>query len=210
MGYKNNFIATAMVLLVLLRECVGLSLTVSEEECMYENVEYEYDTISGNFVVVDHDAFWRSESPGIDLTVTAPGGNVVYTLKGSIGDKFQFTAPRRGLYKFCFHNSYAVPETVSFYIHVGHIPSEHDLAKNEHLDPINVRIAQIREALESASAEQKYLKARDARHRNTNESTRRRLIGYTVAEYLTLFFASGAQVYLIRRMFGKSVAYNRV
>lgn len=37
----------------------------------------------------------------------------------------------------------------------------------EHLDPINVKIAELREALESIITEQKYLKARDARHRNS-------------------------------------------
>lgn len=108
------------------------------------------------------------------------------------------------MYKFCFHNPYSTPETVSFHIHVGHIPNEHDLAKDgnwltyinvtlsvfpglgcydnstrfwsltllwlflaEHLDPINVKIAELREALESVTAEQKYLKARDTRHRHS-------------------------------------------
>lgn len=37
----------------------------------------------------------------------------------------------------------------------------------EHLDPINVKIAELREALESVTAEQKYLKARDSRHRHS-------------------------------------------
>lgn len=37
----------------------------------------------------------------------------------------------------------------------------------EHLDPVNVKIAELREALESVTAEQKYLKARDARHRHS-------------------------------------------
>ncbi|XP_057844472.2 transmembrane emp24 domain-containing protein p24beta3 [Cryptomeria japonica] len=192
------------------RIVVGLSITVNELECLYENVEYEGDTVSGNFVVVDHEIFWSSDHPGIDLVVTAPAGNVVYNLKGTSGDKFQFKAPRSGMYKFCFHNSYSAPETISFYIHVGHIPREHDLAKEEHLDPINVRIAELREALDSVSAEQRYLRARDARHRRTNESTRKRLIGYTLGEYVALVFASGLQVYFIRRLFSKNVAYNRV
>lgn len=64
------------------------------------------------------------------MQVTSPGGNTVHTLKGTSGDKFEFKAPRSGMYKFCFHNPYSTPETVSFYIHVGHIPSEHDLAKD--------------------------------------------------------------------------------
>ncbi|OMO85563.1 hypothetical protein COLO4_21572 [Corchorus olitorius] len=188
----------------------SLSVTVNEVECVYEYVLYEGDTISGNFVVVDHDIFWSSDHPGIDFDVTSPGGNTVHSLKGTSGDKFEFKAPRSGMYKFCFHNPYSTPETVSFYIHVGHIPTEHDLAKDEHLDPINVKIAELREALESVTAEQKYLKARDARHRHTNESTRKRVIGYTVAEYIMLALASALQVIYIRRLFSKSVAYNRV
>jgi len=198
------------LLLALLRYTAGLSFTVNDQECLYENVEYEGDNVSGNFVVVDHEIFWSSDHPGIDFTVTAPAGNVVYSLKGTSGEKFQFVAPRSGMYKFCFHNSFSAPETISFYVHVGHIPNEHDLAKDEHLNPVNVRIAELREALESVTAEQQYLKARDARHRHTNESTRRRLIGYTLAEYLALIVASGLQVYFIRRLFSRSVAYNRV
>ncbi|KAI3704145.1 hypothetical protein L1987_74359 [Smallanthus sonchifolius] len=188
----------------------ALSVTVNDVECVYEYVLYEGDTVSGNFVVVDHDIFWSSDHPGIDFIVSSPGGNVVQTMKGTSGEKFEFKAPQSGMYKFCFHNPYSTPETVSFYIHVGHIPNEHDLAKDEHLDPVNVKIAELREALESVTAEQKYLKARDARHRHTNESTHKRVIFYTIAEYILLAVASGLQVVYIRRLFSKSVAYNRV
>jgi emp24/gp25L/p24 family/GOLD len=64
------------------------------------------------------------------VKVTSPGGNTVLSLTGKSGDKFEFKAPRAGMYKFCFHNKYGAPETISFYIHVGHIPNEHDLAKD--------------------------------------------------------------------------------
>lgn len=64
------------------------------------------------------------------MQVTSPGGNVIHTIKGTSGEKFELKAPRSGMYKFCFHNPHSTPETVSFYIHVGHIPTEHDLAKN--------------------------------------------------------------------------------
>ncbi|KAL6532365.1 hypothetical protein OROGR_014335 [Orobanche gracilis] len=191
----------------------ALSVTVNDVECIYEYVLYEGDTVSGNFVVVDHDIFWGSDHPGLDFTVTSPAGNNVHTLKGTSGDKFEFRAPKSGMYKFCFHNPYSTPETVSFYIHVGHIPTDHDLAKDEHLDPVNVKIAELREALESVTAEQKYLKARDTRHRHrthANESTRKRVIFYTVGEYILLALVSGLQVVYIRRLFSKSVGYNRV
>ncbi|XP_076936657.1 transmembrane emp24 domain-containing protein p24beta3 [Bidens hawaiensis] len=206
--------AYAILGLLLLSTFTGdvsaLSVTVNDVECVYEYVLYEGDTVSGNFVVVDHDIFWSSDHPGIDFIVSSPGGNVVQTMKGTSGEKFEFKAPRSGMYQFCFHNPYSTPETVSFYIHVGHIPNEHDLAKDEHLDPVNVKIAELREALESVTAEQKYLKARDARHRHTNESTHKRVIFYTIGEYILLAVASGLQVVYIRRLFSKSVAYNRV
>ncbi|KAL3812560.1 hypothetical protein ACJIZ3_013828 [Penstemon smallii] len=125
------------------------------------------------------------------MQVTSPNGNTVHTLKGTSGDKFEFKAPKSGMYKFCFHNPYSTPESVSFHIHTGHIPTEHDLAKDEHLDPINVKIAELREALESVTAEQKYLRARDIRHRHTNEGTRNRVIFYTVGEYCLLALQVG-------------------
>ncbi|KAI3459428.1 hypothetical protein Pfo_016091 [Paulownia fortunei] len=199
-----------LLLLSMVSHITALSLTVSNVECVYEYVFYEGDTVSGNFVVADHDIFWNSEHPGIDFTVTSPGGNTVHTLKGTSGDKFEFKAPGSGMYKFCFHNPYSTPETVSFNIHTGHIPTAHDLVKDEHLDPINVKIAELSEALESVTLEQKYLKARDTRHRHTNESTRKRVIFYTIGEYLLLLTVSGLQVVYIRRLFSKSVAYNRV
>ncbi|KAK4257999.1 hypothetical protein QN277_007513 [Acacia crassicarpa] len=211
---KGRSARVCMLLICLLLSFFGriesLSLTVNDVECVYEYVLYEGDSVNGNFVVVDHDIFWGSDHPGIDMTVTSPGGNIVHTVKGTSGEKFDFKAPRSGMYKFCFHNPHSTPETVSFYIHVGHIPTEHDLAKNEHLDPINVKIAELREALESVTTEQKYLKARDTRHRHTNESTRKRVIFYTVGEYLLLALVSALQVVYIRRLFSKSVAYNRV
>ncbi|KAJ7942453.1 Transmembrane emp24 domain-containing protein [Quillaja saponaria] len=81
--------------------------------------------------------------------VTSPGGNVVHSLQGTSGDKFEFKAPQNGIYKFCFCNLVLAPETVSFHIHVRHIPTEYEVVKDEHLGPINVRIVMLREALKS-------------------------------------------------------------
>ncbi|KAM7279869.1 hypothetical protein ACFE04_007003 [Oxalis oulophora] len=201
---------TVVVLLSMFTRISSLSVTVNEVECVSEYVLFEGDTVTGNFVVVDHDIFWGSDHPGIDFTATSPTGNVVHSVKGVADHKFEFKAPRIGMYKFCFHNSYSTPETVSFYIHVGHIPDEHNLAKDDHLDPINVKIAELRESLESVEGEQKYLKARDARHRITNESTRKRVIRYSLGEYFLLVALSVLQVFYIRHLFSKSVAYNRV
>ncbi|KZV57052.1 transmembrane emp24 domain-containing protein p24beta3 [Dorcoceras hygrometricum] len=200
----------SFLFLIFLGGVSALSVTVNNVECVYEYVFREGDSVSGNFVAVDHDVYWPSDDAGIDFTVTSPDGNIVHTLKGTAEDKFEFKAPKSGMYKFCFHNPYPTPETVSFYIHVGHFPDKHNLAKDEHLDPINVKIAELGEALEYITTEQRYLKAKAARHRRTNESTRRRVIFYSVGEYILLALVSGLQVLYIRRMFSRSVAYGRV
>lgn len=48
---------------------LALSISLHEVECVSEFVPYDGDTISGNFVVMDHDIFWSSDHPGIDFTV---------------------------------------------------------------------------------------------------------------------------------------------
>ncbi|KMZ75917.1 Transmembrane emp24 domain-containing protein p24beta3 [Zostera marina] len=203
----------AIVLVVLARTFVKhascLAVTVNDVECVYEYVEYDGDVVSGNFVVIDHEIFWGSDHPGINFEVTSPQGRIVHSIKGTSGDKFEFKVPSSGLYKFCFNNPAKTPETVSFYIHIGHLAGEHELTKDEHLNPINVKISKLRETLESVISEQNYLKARDKRHRHTNESTRKRVILYSLLEYLVLAGVSGLQVAYIRQLFSKSVAYNK-
>ena len=64
--------AAALLCLLMLSaswRAAALSLIVTDVECVYEYVYYNDDTVSGNFVVVDHDASWRSTNPGVDFTV---------------------------------------------------------------------------------------------------------------------------------------------
>ncbi|XP_051130007.1 transmembrane emp24 domain-containing protein p24beta3-like [Andrographis paniculata] len=199
----------ALLLVSLISRTSALTVTVKDVECVYEYVYYKGDTVTGNFVV--DDVYWDNERTGsMDFIATTPDGTTVHTVKASSGDKFEFKAPVDGMYKFCFHNHYHTPEAVSFNIHVGHIPNEHNIAKDEHLDPINTKLAELKESLESVTLEQKYLRARDARHRHTNESTRKRVINYTIGEYVLLAVMSGLQVFYIRRLFSKTVPYGRV
>lgn len=63
---------------------------------------------------------------------------MVHSLKGTSGDKFELKAIHGGIYKFCFHNPISTPETVSFYVHVGHIPNVHNLAKDGKLTKLEL------------------------------------------------------------------------
>ncbi|BBN09656.1 hypothetical protein MPTK1_4g21570 [Marchantia polymorpha subsp. ruderalis] len=187
----------------------ALTMTVIDVECVYQYVEHDHDLVSGNFVVVEKNSDWYSEADDVEMVVTGPTGGTMMTAKASGGQKFSFRAGRRGHYKFCFHNPTSAPEDISFSIHVGHIPVASDVAKDEHFNPVETKIAQLKEALESISLEQNYLRRRDVRHKKTNESTQRRLLWYTVMEYVALIAVSIAQVYLIQRLFSKRIGYNK-
>lgn len=67
----SSFLLIALILISSLkRDVEGLAVTVNDVECVYEYVPYEGDTVSGNFVVVDHDIYWNADHPGIDLVVS--------------------------------------------------------------------------------------------------------------------------------------------
>ena len=65
-----GYLLAGLLLASLIARIDSLSVTVSEVECIHEYVLYEGDTVSGNFVVVDHEIFWGADHPGIDFTVS--------------------------------------------------------------------------------------------------------------------------------------------
>lgn len=70
MKFSKVYAMIALLLFIFVQNLSALSVTVTDVECVYEYVLYEGDTVSGNFVVVDHDIFWSSDHPGIDFIVT--------------------------------------------------------------------------------------------------------------------------------------------
>ena len=64
-------VCSCMLWLIGNRNVAALSITVTELECVSEQVLYEGDTISGNFVAIDHDIFWSHDHPGIEFTVSS-------------------------------------------------------------------------------------------------------------------------------------------
>ncbi|KAL8142547.1 hypothetical protein V2J09_015579 [Rumex salicifolius] len=208
---KMFFAVFGLVSTFLNNNAAALSITVNKMECVSENVAFPGDVVYGNFVVIANSILWnRQKQLGVEFTVRSPSGNVVFELKRSSGDKYEFRAPKQGTYKFCFKNPNPVPEIVSFHIQTGHIPNPIDKATDENFNPLNVRLAELRQALDVVTAEQKYLKAEESGHRRSSEITRSRLFSYTVMEYILLGIMSGVQILVIRHFFAKSIAYNIV
>jgi hypothetical protein len=67
------------------------------------------------------------------------------------------TLPTQGLYSLCFsnkHSSYS-DKTVSFSIHVGEGDQSSELARQEHLAPVDHAVMLLREQMRSVEEEQR-------------------------------------------------------
>lgn len=57
----------------------ALMTTVLQQECVFEEVGYDGDLVSGSFVVIDHGLSW-SDDPGVELVVGKPNPSLTASL----------------------------------------------------------------------------------------------------------------------------------
>jgi hypothetical protein len=188
----------ALVCLALVQIAFSLTFKIDahREECFYENIEREhvkvllqYQVSSGGFL-------------DIDLHVYDPSNSLIHKSERESEGKITFNAEKAGHYKFCFSNmmSTVTTKTVSFNINVGDL-LDPNLAKLEHLDPIEKSIMRLSEGLSQIQNEQKYLRLREMTHRDVTEQTCARLLWWSIFEVFILVFMSVFQVWYLRRFF---------
>jgi len=191
------FTISIIALTFLFATCTAVIAVVDahKEECFYEEipqglpVNVMFQVTAGGFL-------------DIDLKITAPDQRIVYEGVRESEGKYTFNTYSPGLYSFCFSNrmSTLTPKTVSFIITIGE-SNKIDVAKQEHLTPLENSIIQLTEGVNAIQAEQEYMKMREQAHRNTNESTNARILWWSIFEALVLVAMSVWQVYYLRRFF---------
>ena len=93
-------------------------------------------TLSAESVAAGHLEGWKVE-------VTSPSGDAVYKSMAEHEDQFNYYATSEGIYKVCFLNRRPAPAEVTATIEVGEPPDLIQLAKTEHLTPIEERIKNV-------------------------------------------------------------------
>ena len=72
-----------------------------------------------------------------------------------------------------------------------------ELATKEHLKPLEVELRKIEDRIENIHREMMYQRELEEEHRNTNESTNSRVVGYSLLTILVVFGVAVTQaVYL--------------
>jgi hypothetical protein len=156
--------------------------------------------------------------------ITGPNNEVYYDElyfegRGLPGYK-TFLASSEGRYKFCFGNEMSrwTPKVATLTIKrlddatvtqpteerkPGAPGVDGELAKPEHIQPLQQSISKISNALGAIENEQSYYRRREHRHRNTAEETCERVQWWSIYETSVIVLISLTQVLILRRWFSK-------
>jgi len=140
----------------------------------------------------------------IDLRITGPNKEVLYSGLQFEGSQYSFTASVPGLYEICWNNEMSrwTAKVVQFDVTVGDEPDdEADFITHSSLNPMEDSIARLEHMLDNIQRDQFYLRVREQRHRDTAESTNGRVLYYSIFESFILISISLGQVYYLRKVF---------
>jgi hypothetical protein len=167
------------------------------QECFFETVE-QSNKLQGSFEVVSGGLF------DVDCAVSGPGGETHYSAQRQKSGAFSLLAPRAGAYSICFSSrmSSSADKTVAFSLHTGDALFR-DVAKQEHVTPLENEITQLMDAINKVEDEQQYMAARERQSRETNESTNRRVLWFSLLEALVVVALGAWQISYLRQTFEK-------
>ena len=122
------------------------------------------------------------------LQVTSPSGDPVYdSSDGEKDGSFDYYATMEGMYTICFANEQpGAAARVTAKITVGDPPDLIQLAKTEHLSPIEERIKSLHESMNAVRDLQDQMREQDEAQSKMTRSTRSWLLYFTLLEALIL------------------------
>ena len=136
---------------------VQVHVPAHEEECFGEHVDGG-NKITGSFEVISSD----SGIHDVDAAILGPAGEAHYHVTRQRQGHFTVMAPVTGLYRLCFSNrkSTMTGKTVAFSLRAGD-DLYRDIAKQEHISPLETEITKLQDAIALVEDEQEYMWARE-------------------------------------------------
>uniref|UniRef100_A0A7S1IR13 GOLD domain-containing protein n=1 Tax=Eutreptiella gymnastica TaxID=73025 RepID=A0A7S1IR13_9EUGL len=183
----------ALLVLSLVLSCTSLTLKIEaqSEECFSEeaakgtSLTLQFQVTAGGLL-------------DLDVHIKNPDKSAIKSWTTATEGKHTWQAEVDAKYDFCFSNRMArwTPKWVSFYITQGANPN---LAKIEHIDPIERTIMELSEGLTELQEEQKYLRSVERVHRETIETTNVRMLYWSLFEVFVLLTMGFFQIYYLKR-----------
>mmetsp|Transcript_18835 Transcript_18835/g.32163 ORF Transcript_18835/g.32163 Transcript_18835/m.32163 type:complete len:212 (+) Transcript_18835:38-673(+) len=195
-------VVLAFILLVCGSHAVKLKIRF--EECISHEFGM-YEPFYGSFVAMP-DVYGNQAN--YNLIISAPSGTKVHETHSQADGKFHLVPYESGRYKFCIslnydpaNARYVTQRDVVWDLHMGHADHALDAMKEHDTQGLWHYISQVDSQLQQLRATQNFLYWREKRHRQTVDSTNRRVLWYSVARASALLLVSLAQVMGIRFLF---------
>ena len=171
----------------------------NDEECYFEDLQrgekmyVSFSVQSGGYLDIDVRVY------GTDL-------RLVYEAERQREGNFQFKAVASGSHKLCFGNTMSMVsgKTLSFNTYTGHSLLPLDAAKQSALTPLEQEVMGVSERVYSVHDVAVYLKYREVRHSQTLESTKSRVLWFSLLELMTLVAVSAFNIIFLRQLFERS------
>eukprot|EP00195_Chlamydomonas_chlamydogama_P009940 CAMPEP_0202906592 /NCGR_PEP_ID=MMETSP1392-20130828/39654_1 /ASSEMBLY_ACC=CAM_ASM_000868 /TAXON_ID=225041 /ORGANISM="Chlamydomonas chlamydogama, Strain SAG 11-48b" /LENGTH=179 /DNA_ID=CAMNT_0049595191 /DNA_START=193 /DNA_END=729 /DNA_ORIENTATION=+ len=173
----RSLVAVCLTLL-LLTSIEGVKLKFRYEECMTYDFEM-YTPFYGSFVAMPDVYGYAAQ---YNLVVTSPSGTKVHETHAMSEGRFHLIPYETGRYKFCLTlnqdrqmSRYVMARDVIWDLHVGHADHTHDNVKEHDTQSLWHYVNQIDAQIQQLRSTQQYLYWRERRHRQTVDSTNRRV-----------------------------------
>ena len=180
----------AALLLLSMRAGAGFFFSVKPgaQECFDEHAAAS-DHVQGQWTISKHEMLSTPQMlENFAVKVTSPSGELVYSTKAERQGTFDYYATAEGTYVVCFVHGATEGESLSLSakIVVGDPPDLIQLAKTEHLSPIEERIKNLHESMNQVRDLQDQMREQDEAQAKMTSSTRKWLLYFTLIEATVL------------------------
>jgi len=200
----TQIILISLILLSLFQLSFSIQFSVNSgiERCVSE------DGSIGDLVMLDY-RIRPLQSPLI-VTLSDPAGSRIYdkTSQSANDDdrsRYVYTSNKAGEYKLCFYNRDSYQSlTVDLDYKIGSSQQNNidkDLAKKESLKPMESKLKQLETTANSIFNEMKTLQLKEEKMREINESTSKKVIGFSIASTVLLLILKGFEIIYLRNYF---------
>lgn len=202
------FISVLAFLVIFLAPALALRFDIpatskSETVCIRDFVT------EGQLVVVEIDSDGSAgDGQQLNLFIRDSNGNEYRRKRDIVGEvRVAFTAPQSTAFDVCFENlaqikGRSLSRSVELDIESGSEARDwNKIQASERLKPVEVELRKIEELTSEIVDELNYLKGREERLRDTNESTNRRVRNFSVIVIFVLVALGGWQVNYLRNYF---------
>jgi p24 family protein beta-1 len=177
---------------------VTTSINAGTTECYYEATQAgerlvgSYEVSAGGFL-------------DIDVQVRDPQGTVMYAKDRQMEGEYTIPYTSRGEYEICFGNtmSTVANKVVSFNIRKGKSHPSDEVAKKQHVTPLEISLMDVAEQIMSVQEHQRYMNTRERLHRDTEESTNERVKWFSILEFVVLIVTNVWQIASLKAFFEK-------